>query len=353
MSIDLFGPSLTADGVTSRPGETRAFSATDTFFQDCSSPDADDGTQFMAAWFNQFTAAARAIARANGQTGASVDIVTQDNANDALLLTAIQYLIQRGLMNYAVDSGTADALVISLSPAMPELKAGSAPIRVKKSAAANTTTTPTIIVNGIGPATITRFDGSAVEAGELAANSILELIPDGTNWRLVSPPASASVAEAEAGILLQKFISPATLLQRRTPYFILSQSGAGSIASGVNAIQPLTVDSGHYFADAGSNLNSGHANAFTCGPKDAGVWLFIAVFGLSIGVTSQVNVAIAKNGGSPTPYQGVQVQATVNTHMSYAINMADTDYVQLSAFQNSGSSQTTSGGQLIGIRLSA
>jgi hypothetical protein len=348
--IDLFGPTVGASGVTIRPTETRTFNETDTFFKDCTSADLDDGTEYGAALFNQWLANIRSIARSNGQTETGVDIVTQDNADDALLLKAIQHLIRRGLPSYGVDSGQADAMFVALTPPMTEYKVGAAPIRITKGNAANATTTPTLDL-GPGPKTVVGRDGNGLDLGELPANGDFWVRYDGTNLRLCNPAIAATVAEAEAGALLHKFISPQTLLKRRTPYFVMTQTGTFSLPSGANTIIPITVDGGHYFADGSSSIGTG--NRFTCGASDAGLWLFIGTFGLTLGVSAQINCAIAKNGGTPTPYQAITAAATVNTHMTYAIRMAAGDYAQLSGFQNSGSSQTQSEGQLVGLRLSA
>lgn len=169
--LDLFGPAASAPGaVTVRPGENRSFGAADTFFKDCSSPDLDDGTEFQAAWFNQMIAMLRSVARGNGQTGLGADIVTQDNADDGILLRAVMHLVQRGQMSEAIDTGTADTLVATLTPAAAEYKNGMV-FWVKKGPNANVTTAPTLNLNTLGARTITRRDGGALVKGDLAANA--------------------------------------------------------------------------------------------------------------------------------------------------------------------------------------
>lgn len=183
-ALDLFGPASADGAVSVRPGETRSFGTADTFFRDCSSPDLDDGTEYQAALFNQWLANIRSIARVNGQTGAGVDIVTPDNADDAILLKAILHLVQRNQPNYAVDQGTADALVASPSPAFAEYKAGMRLI-VKKSAADNATTAPVINVSGLGNIPIVDRRGNALAKGDLPANAFLDLKFDGTSARMM------------------------------------------------------------------------------------------------------------------------------------------------------------------------
>lgn len=190
-AIDLFGPGITAGGVTTRPTDGRSLGAADTWFRDCTDDVTDDGTEYQAAWFNAFLGMARALARGNGQTAASADVVPQSSVDDAILLKAMQYLIQRGQTVYGADTGSADALVVALSPAAPEYKNGMI-FWIKKGNAANVTTTPTANVNGLGPKTITRRDGSALAKGDLPANAWLPYAYDLASDKLcvVTPVAS-------------------------------------------------------------------------------------------------------------------------------------------------------------------
>ncbi|MGY3588091.1 hypothetical protein [Bradyrhizobium sp. USDA 4350] len=190
-AIDLFGPGINAGGVTTRPTDGRSLGAADTWFRDCTDDLTDDGTEYQAAFFNAFLGMARAIARGNGQTAASADVVPQSSVDDAILLKAMQYLIQRGQTVYGADTGTADAMVVALSPAAPEYKNGMI-FWMKKGNAANVSTTPTANVNGLGPKTITRRDGQALAKGDLPANAWLPYAYDlaSDQLRVVTPVAS-------------------------------------------------------------------------------------------------------------------------------------------------------------------
>lgn len=181
-AIDLLGPTGTLGGVTTRPTEYRSFGASDTFFQDCSSPDLDDGTEFGAAWFNQAMAVLRSVIRGNGQTAASADVVTQDNTDDLVLLKAIQHLIQRGQPKYCEDtSSTAGVITAALSPAPPELKTGME-VSIK---ANNTSGAGTVInLNGLGNVTVVRPTGAALNDADIWIGSINTYKYDGTHWQL-------------------------------------------------------------------------------------------------------------------------------------------------------------------------
>lgn len=201
MSVDLLGPASAPNAVTVRPTENRTFGSADSFFRDCSSPTLDDGTELQAAFINQLLASARSLARGNGNLGGGSPVVTEDNTDDAVILKAVQYLIQRGQVSYADDTGTADALVVTMAPAPPEYKKGIV-VWFKKSAAANATTTPTINVNGLGATTIVKRDGSAVVAADFAASGFYGLIHDGTTFRSVTALPSDSLSSQQIKTLI-------------------------------------------------------------------------------------------------------------------------------------------------------
>lgn len=91
--------------------------------------------------------------------------------------------------NYAVDSGTANAGVISLVPAPASYAAlVGVPIRIKKMAAQNTGVY-TVNVNGLGTAAVNIGD-LALEGGELSASCVFEIIFNGATFNLVTAPTT-------------------------------------------------------------------------------------------------------------------------------------------------------------------
>ena len=56
---------------------------------------------------------------------------------------------------------------------------------------ANTTTTPTLNVNGLGAKTITKLGTTALAAGDYTTTAIAVFIYDGTHWQLQNPQTSA------------------------------------------------------------------------------------------------------------------------------------------------------------------
>lgn len=87
--------------------------------------------------------------------------------------------VQDGSFNYAVDSGLADAYVITPAPAISAYAAGQ---RFHVKITNTNTGASTLNVNGVGVTAIKRPDGSALSAGDLATGRIYSLKYDGTNF---------------------------------------------------------------------------------------------------------------------------------------------------------------------------
>lgn len=90
--------------------------------------------------------------------------------------------IQTGLLNYAQDTGTANAYACNLSPAPTAYTAGLY-VCLKVS---NTNTGASVFnINSLGNKPIVRADGSPAQAGDLAVGVITCLMFDGTNFQMV------------------------------------------------------------------------------------------------------------------------------------------------------------------------
>lgn len=192
---DLLGYGSNAPNVTNtRPADTRVFGVNDTWGKDCSTPAAQDGTGMLAGFMNGMLGQIRALVRGNGQTAALADVVPTDNTDDTMALKAIQQLIQRGLMKFAVDTGAADALVIALAPSLVEYKAG---LSLKVLAAHDGTGgAATLNVNGLGAKPILRKGGGALQKKDIGAGAILSLDYDGAAFQLGDIPATYNRAAA-------------------------------------------------------------------------------------------------------------------------------------------------------------
>ncbi len=105
--------------------------------------------------------------------------LTPDDAMDGI---QVAQSVQAGKVNYALDVGTANALVATLDPIPAALAAG-LHANIIKISSANTTTSPTLNVNGFGPAPIVDRRGSSLVPGDLPASGALQLLFDGVSWR--------------------------------------------------------------------------------------------------------------------------------------------------------------------------
>jgi hypothetical protein len=87
--------------------------------------------------------------------------------------------------SYAADTGAANVLVVTLAPCPAALSVGDS-FKVLPNHA-NTTTTPTLNVCGLGAKTITKFGQTALVASDLVTTAIAYLLYDGTDMELVNP----------------------------------------------------------------------------------------------------------------------------------------------------------------------
>jgi hypothetical protein len=95
---------------------------------------------------------------------------------------------QKQAVNYAADTGAADAYVVTLSPALGSYADGT--LVTFKAANANATTTPTVNVNSLGAKTIIKQQNVALAANDIIAGGIVSVRYDTTagNFQMVSPP---------------------------------------------------------------------------------------------------------------------------------------------------------------------
>lgn len=112
--------------------------------------------------------------------------MTPDSVLDGI---QISQSAQSQKVNYAIDTGAANALVAALDPAPPALQNGLV-ARVLKINAANTTATPTLNLNGFGPATITDRVGAALTAGDLPALALMQFVFKSPDWRYMGVVAA-------------------------------------------------------------------------------------------------------------------------------------------------------------------
>lgn len=96
-------------------------------------------------------------------------------------LTAVPATAQAGSWSYAVDTGTANAYVIALSPTPAALTPG---MEIRFKVLNTNTGASTLNVNSLGLVSIVHADGTALNANDLTAGQIAIGLYDGTNIQL-------------------------------------------------------------------------------------------------------------------------------------------------------------------------
>lgn len=163
---------------------------------DTATPAPTDNEQFATKKYVDDTAVAGAPNATTGVKGiVQLPTQTQVDAKTAVGSTGANLTLtpdkQRStlLSDYVVDTGAANAYVITPSPAISAYTTGQ--IFTFKATHTNTTTS-TINVNALGVKTIKKLDGATnLAAGDIVNGQIIQVEYDGTNFLMVNPVANA------------------------------------------------------------------------------------------------------------------------------------------------------------------
>ena len=113
--------------------------------------------------------------------------LTLSKSTHTQLLQAIKLISQGNTSSYTTSTTAANTYTATLSPAPAAYTTGM--LAYIKFTNANTGAA-TINLNGLGAKDINRVDGSALNAGDIAATMIAILMYDGTNFQLLNAPTS-------------------------------------------------------------------------------------------------------------------------------------------------------------------
>jgi len=111
---------------------------------------------------------------------------------DAATVNQIQ---SNGPAYQASDTGTANAHVIALSPAITAYASGQ---KVTFKSGAASTTASTLNVNGLGVKAIKKLHDQDIASGDIESGSIVTVVYDGTNFQMTSQVAAAASTGAPA-----------------------------------------------------------------------------------------------------------------------------------------------------------
>jgi hypothetical protein len=274
-----YGTNLLAS-LTRPATDTRAAAAADDFAVDCSSPTAQDGTENSAEWANEVTVNLRGLVRANGSTVAGAPVVAE-TGGDTQLLLGVQNYVQRGRATYCVDSGAADAYVITPTPTPPEILDGME--FLIEFSAANATIAPTLTCPGLtGAKTIKNSAGGALAAADIIANAARVRWNAGSGfWRV-------------AGLVASQLPSGAALRYKN----LLINNSSTSVVN-------VTADWLFGVANFSASINSATSGA---GGLDTGALAASAAYDLYagvIGATGAQTAWMTLEGNAPTVPSGV------------------------------------------------
>ena len=104
----------------------------------------------------------------------------------------LSFLDQTGSKTFAVASGT-DTYTAALTPSITSYGSGNE--FLIQFTNANTSTTPTININGLGAKTIVKRNNAALIAGDIAAGQIYKIAYDGTNFRILGVANTAELTD--------------------------------------------------------------------------------------------------------------------------------------------------------------
>ena len=177
-----------------------------------------------------------------------VHTVRYDGTNFQLQSPCYGAVNQNGSAVYAADSGAANAYVVTLSP-VPAAYATGMIVRFKATNA--NTGTSTINVNALGLKTIKKDSGVDLLRGDILASQIVEIIYDGTNFQLVSPPSGAvtqngtAIFAADAGATDAYAITLSPAISAYTTGMIINfkanTENTGAATLNVNGLGAITI----------------------------------------------------------------------------------------------------------------
>jgi hypothetical protein len=316
-----------ARAVTSRPSVTPDNTGPDSWFKDCSSPAARDGTELRAAFLNAMIAQFREIRRANGRP--------EDNA-DSMAMRAIRSQ-RANFVAAAGVAGTANAVTLTFDPPFASIADLLAtPIRFLVEQ--NSTAAVTISVDGLAAQSLVFLDGTAIGNGGLVTGRLVEIMHDGTRFVAIAGVAAASghthpmtdivgliaaldgkvtkTGDSMSGTLRLSFNNPEIRIgETGGAWRLIKQGNVG--ATGLLVLQHSTDD----FGTSPTNILSVNPNTGLLS-LSTGV-----VLGSSVSASGSIGAAdrVLSGGSSPSWRAVGDLTPVLDYQLRYASNQAGTN----------------------------
>jgi hypothetical protein len=143
-------------------------------------------------------------------------------------------------VTYLEAGGTADALTVTLDPAVLAYVEG---LGLRINIASTNTGAATVNVNGLGNKSIKRPDGTALQAGDLTAGNVVDLVYDGTNFKILGSGIVAAQAAAAVTSAAAAAVSAAAAAASATSAANSATAAAASAAAAAASAASLNVSS--------------------------------------------------------------------------------------------------------------
>jgi len=215
--------------------------------------------------------------------------------------------------------GTADALTITLTPAITAYAAGQR-FRFILGASQNTGSGVTLAVNGLTPQTVRRRDNTSLSAGDLPSTALIDLTYDGTVFRingLVASQVATNIPRSSrtsgtllgindkgtlvtvgSGTFTQTFDRTATLGDGWWLYYQNSGSGtitARSVGGADSILNGGFATSADWTAGIGWTISAGVANASVASASLSQTQTFVT------GQVYRLTYTVTRSAGTVTP----------------------------------------------------
>ena len=294
------------------------------------------GTVISSTWanttLNDLGSALTASLAYDGQTTPVANLpmggYIHTNVGNALARTSYPAAgqVQDGSLTYLTSISGTDTITASASLSMTSYAAGQTFRFI--AAGANTTTSVTLNINGIGAKNITKNGTTALAIGDIPSGSVVNVTYDGTQFQIsnVAPPVSTILASNNTWTGKQTFTGTTSLISSKFTNALEAVTISATSATGTINYDVTTQSVLYYTSNASANftINFRASSGASLDSAMSTGEAITVVFINTNGSTAYYNNLITIDGTSVTPkYQGTLAwsagQASGNDIYSYTI----------------------------------